>query len=196
MAITPAYTGANVLVGQARMFTQPYVAAVPPALPPVTTLIGGSWAPPWTAVGATTDGLTFQFSRKTIDITIEEQSTPVAITTDTTTFEMDVELSEDTLNTMLLAYGGGTITTTAATSTNPALQTLQIAPDLGLFSFGFEGQNEFGFYRRVLVPIVVSVAQAKTKYSRAKAQRSYAVQFRSIVDPSQVVIQSMTAVHT
>jgi len=190
------YVRDNVLVGQARPFIQPYVPSAPPALPADSIPLNGVWGGNWVELGATTNGLEFDFSRKTKKIMVEEQQTPVAITTTDTTFTFGLELSEDTLDTMRLAYGGGIITTTAAGVGQLGIQTLAISSELTNFSFGFEGVNEFGFWRRVLVPVVVSVANAKTQYQRADKQRTYKVQFESLVDPTQVTIRQMTAVAT
>lgn len=188
MPVQRAYTTKNVLVGQARPFIKPYDPLVPPALPANTVALNGTWGSGWTELGATEKGLTFKFTRRTKDITVEEQQTPVAVTTTETTFAFDLELSEDTLDTMKLAYGGGTIITVAAATGVPGTRQLAISSDLTNFSFGFEGQNEYGFWRRVLVPIVVSIANAQTMYVRAEKQRTYKAEFRSLVDPTQVTI--------
>jgi len=79
--VLPTYQRSNVLVGEAAMYYQPYNASVPPVLPAITTLLGGSWPSPWTAVGATISGLDFKFQRNTQKIMVEEQSTPVQVTT-------------------------------------------------------------------------------------------------------------------
>lgn len=194
--VLPSYQRSNVLVGEAAMYYQPYNPSVPPALPPVTTLLGGAWPAPWTAIGATISGLDFKFGRNTNKIMVEEQSTPVLVTTKATTFTFDCELSEDTFNSMLLAYGGGVLSTTAATGTNPATQTFTVSQELTQFSFAFEASNELGYYRRVMIPVVVSVANASTKYRRADSQRTYAVSFESLVDVTQCTFVEMRAPHT
>lgn len=194
MAITRAYDRAKVLVGQARPFIKPYDSSVPPVLPDQNTVaLNAAWGDGWVEIGATMDGLEFDFDRKTKNIEIEEQQTPVAVTTTATTFKFALELSEDSLDTMLLAYGGGVITTTPAASGVVGTRQLQISSELTEFSFAFEGENEYNQWRRVLVPVVVSVANAKTKYMRADKQRTYKVEFTSLVDPTQVEIIEMFA---
>lgn len=195
MAVTRSYDRSKVLVGQARPFIKPYDPNVPPELPDQdTVLLNGAWGDGWLELGATMAGLEFDFDRKTKRIMIEEQQTPVAMTTTDTTFQFGLELAQDTLDTMLLAYGGGVITTTPAGTGTVGTRQLQISSELTEFSFGFEGENEYGFYRRVLVPVVVSVANAKTMYRRADKQRTYKVSFTSLVDPTQVDILEMSAV--
>lgn len=186
--VTPVYDRSKVLVGQARRYIAPYTTTSPPALPANTTALNTAWTSPWVELGATTKGLEFDFKRTTKKIMIEEQQTPVQITTDSTEFTFGMELSEDSLDTMKLAYGGGIITTVAPTTGVPGTRQLVIGSDLSLYSFGFEGVNEFGFWRRVLVPVVVSIADAKTVYSRSDKQRTYSVKFSSLVDVSQVTI--------
>ena len=194
MAVTPAYDRSKVLVGQVRRYIAPYVPATPAALPANTIALNTAWDTPWVELGATMKGLEWDFKRTTKKIMIEEQQTPVQITTTDTEFTFGLELSEDSLDTMKYAFGGGLITTTAAGAGTIGTRQLQISPDLAYFSFGFEGVNEYNFWRRVLVPVVVSTADAKVTFSRADKQRSYAVKFTSLVDVTQVTILEQSAV--
>jgi hypothetical protein len=193
VSFIPAYTAANVLTGSAKMYTQIYNPQSPPVTPVDTLALGALWAAPWTPIGATESGVTFSFKRATDDITIDEQVTPVDKRTKDVNFTMDVELSEDTINSMVLAYGGGGIVTTAAASGVPGVKVLTISSDLTYFAFGFEGINPYGMPRRVVVPISVSTANAKTQYQRAKKQRTYSTSFESLVAPELVVIREITA---
>lgn len=188
----PPYNADNVNVGLASMYVQPYSTTVPAALPDDDVDLGTQWDAPWTPLGATDSGLEFQFSRKTNPIMIEEQVIEVDEETESLTFSMNVTLAEDTLATMRLAYGGGTVTTTAPGTTTPGLRTLQLSTDLEAFAFGFEVKNEAGFWRRYLVPKVKSVADVKTTFSRSKDKRMYAVTFSSLVAPEEVIIREKT----
>lgn len=189
----PPYDKDNVNVGVASMFVAAYSLTVPAALPADTVALGGAWPAAWTSLGASDSGLTFQFARKTNDIMIEEQVVAVDTETTSLTFSMDVTLAEDTLATMKLAYGGGIITDTAASSGVPGIRTLALSTDLDTFAFGFEVKNQLGFWRRYLVPKVKSVAQVKTSFVRAKDKRMYAVTFQSLCAPEDVTIREMTA---
>lgn len=189
----PSYVPGNVLTGAAKMYTQVYNSAVPPVVPADTAALGAVWPAPWTPIGATESGVDFEFKRTTDKITIDEQVTPIDIRTKDLNFSIHVELSEDTINTMILAYGGGGITTIPAASGTAGVQVLQITTDLTYFSFGFEGFNAYGKARRVMVPISVSIANAKTKYQRAKKQRTYSTSFESLVAPELVVIREVMA---
>lgn len=194
---TPAYTRQKVLVGQARMFLQKLLPTTVAALPADTVALNGAWPSTgtniWVPVGGTQEGLNFRFQRSTQDITIEEQLTPVAVNTTGLDISMDMVLSEDTLETMVTAYGGGSIVTTAAASGQIGKKTLTIGSDLDQYAFGFETQDSAGFFRRVLVPTVVSVGQAETLYRRAADARRYAVSLRVLCAPEEIIVIEKTA---
>lgn len=192
-SFVPAYTPGNVLTGPAKMYTQVYNSSTPPVVPADTAALGAAWPSPWNAIGATEAGVDFEFKRTTDKITIDEQVTPIDIRTKELSFMINVELSEDTISTMVLAYGGGGITTIPAASGVAGVQVLQITTDLTYFAFGFEGVNAFGRARRVMVPISVSIANAKTRYQRAKKQRTYSTSLESLVAPELVVFREVTA---
>lgn len=181
--ITPEYAAENVLVGQARLLLQPVIPGGPAAALPLDTVpMNGPWGVAWTAIGATDEGVTLAFSRTTENITIEEQSVPVDVTTTETNFAVNAALAEDTFKTMRIAFGGGTITTVAATPAAPGIQRLKISSELEQFALGLEGKNEFGFWRRILIPVTLSVADAEAQYRRAAAKRMWNVSFRSLTD--------------
>lgn len=193
----PAYVRQNVLAGQARMFVQKLGPTIVPALPVETVALNGAWpsvAPNiWVPVGATQEGLNFRFQRSTQDINIEEQLTPVSVNTTGLDISFDTVLSEDTLQTMQLAFGGGSIVTVAAASAVIGKQTLTIGSDLDQYAFAFEARNEFNFFKRVFVPTVVSVGQVEALHRRAADARRYAVSFRAICAPEEIIVVSKTA---
>src|SRR5437763_10651167 len=193
MPLIPAYDSSKVLTGLAALYLQPYVAATPPALPADTVALGTAWTTPWVPVGASANGVSFDYQRSTDTIEIEEQMTPVDYRTKSLTFTVNVELAEDSLQVMKWAFGGGTITTTAAATGVPGTSVLVIADEMDTFGLGMEAQNDKGFWRRILVPKVKSVAQIKTPYRRSNAPRTYSVSFESIVQPSAVTIKNMDA---
>lgn len=196
MALTPSYDRRNVLTGLAAMFLKSADPNVPATLPPNTLPLGDPWPTDWTPPGATTEGLTFGFSRDSNDIVIEEQPNPVDTRTNGLEFTMDVTLSEDTIETMRIAYGGGVVTTVAATATAHGYQDFRIADEMEDFAFGFEGENQFNLPRRVVVPVVKSVGDIQTAYRRADSQRSYEVSFKSLVALKDVKIRNITTLPT
>ena len=187
----PQYNPSKVLTGLAAVYLQPYVPGTPPALPADTVALGTAWTTPWVPVGASANGASLDFQRATDTIEVEEQMTPVDYRTKSLTMTVNIELAEDDLQTMQWAFGGGTITTTAASTGVAGTSTLVIADEMSTFGLGMEAQNSNGFWRRILVPQVKSVAQIKTAYRRSNAPRTYSVSFESIVQPSQITIKTM-----
>lgn len=188
----------NVTVGEGRLFTAPSGTAYPADDAPVNQGVGGvllDWTAPagWVAAGATQEGLTLGVVQNTNDIPIEEQSTPARVTITTTEISVSTVLSEDTLETLKLAYGGGTITTTAAATGVIGKKQLVLAEGVTELALGFDGFNKQGFFRRVKLPRVLSVANVQTAYRRAADARRYGVTFRCIAPPSQVTIYDKTA---
>jgi hypothetical protein len=195
----PRYVRANVLRGQAALWIAPFSATAPVTIPQDTLALGGDWAVPvtgnvlWKSVGATESGVTMRFTRETTDITIEEQVNPVDVATNTLDPRVEAVLAEDTLETMVTAYGGGTITAVAKTPTNPGTSQLTISSELTHLTLGMEAVNNKGFWRRVVFPDVLSVAEVETSYRRAETQRLYAVSFRMVNPLSELIIKEMTA---
>lgn len=187
-------TTENVLVGIATLWYAPVDPITGPEPMPADTIGEGvDWAGNWIAPGATDQGVKITKAPKTQDITIEEQGTPALVTIDSTDVSIDTSLAEDTLANMALAYGGGTITTVAAGASQVGKSTLTLADNLALLSVGFEGINVDGFWRRVYIPKVLSVASVDTTYRRAAAARLYPVTLRAICAPSDIVVVEKTA---
>lgn len=193
-AYTPTYTRQNVLVGQAKMYVAPYSLVTPPELPADTVALGAAWGAPWTPPGATEEGMTFNFSRSSEAVRIEEQATPTHLNTTEIDWNISTTLSEDTLLTWKLSMGGGVITQIPAAVGQPAVETLTISSDLEQLVFGFEGVNEFGFWRRVLIPLVTSNGTVEASYRRAVNARRYATVFGALCAPEEVEIRNMKAV--
>jgi hypothetical protein len=187
----PRYTRKNVIRGMAAIWTRPQDDTA--VLPANTLALGGDWANAttgniaWTPIGASESGATMRFSRATNDITIEEQLNPVDIATTSVDPRIEVTLAEDTLETMKLAYGGGTITTVAPATGVPGYKELSIAQDIDHLTLGLEGMNTKTQWRRVLWLDVLSVADVETSYRNAETQRLYAVSFR-LVSPINTAI--------
>lgn len=184
IAVAPEYSREKVLVGQAavRLFPLDSTVLTPPALPADTVPINGAWPTGWVPIGATEEGVTLAFSRSTENIMIEESSVAVDVQTTEVAFSVNATLSQDTLETMRIAFGGGTITTTPATTTTKGRKQLIVSNELQQFALGMEGKNEFGEPRRILIPVVNSVADAEAAFRRGANARRWAVSFKSLVD--------------
>lgn len=194
--VIPVYTKANIITGMAKLYLAPADATPTPALPALTVEVNTPWDDPWVTPGATTEGMTFHFERATDQRTIEEQLPPVDIVATGATIQVATTLSEDTLEVMTYTYGGGTITSTPPTVTDPGYDTLVLSDDIETFSLGFEGINPQGFFRRVFLDNVQSTAAVETPYRRAAGQRVYPVTFSYTGAISDIIIQDKTAEHT
>lgn len=195
-AFTPVYDRTKVMAGMVRVQLAPRNATSPATLPAESVALGGTWPTspqPWTPIGATEQGASFMFRRSTQSLTVEEQLTPVAV--ETTEIELKVEavLAEDTLETMRTAFGGGTITTVAAATGVIGKKTLALSSDLDHFALGLEGKNPNGFWRRILVPEIVSIADVEITNRRAANLRLYKVSFWALSAIEEVTIVDMTA---
>ncbi len=184
-----AHDVTNVLVGLAR----PYTAPTGTAMVPDSLATGELWPSPWVYSGATTEGLTLGGDRDINDIRIEEQSTPAQRLVTSSTITIGFTASEDTLATMRLAIGGGTITTQAAAAGVIGKETLRLSDDLELLAAGFEGRSKQGFWRRVYIPRVSSTASLEVTYRRAESQRSYEVTLSALCPMNEITIVNMTA---
>lgn len=182
-------TNSNVLVGNATLYTAPANTAAPAD----TLADGAAWPTPWVHVGGTEEGVNFAVGSDTNDIRIEEQSTPVLVTMNTRNIRILAVLAEDTVEMMKLAYGGGTIATQAAAAGVIGKKTLTLSETLDKLAAGFEGKSPQGFFRRVYIPEIISIADITTTYRRAANNRSYAVELRAICAVSAIQIVDKTA---
>src|ERR1700761_8037263 len=103
--LTPTYTRANVLTGQAKLFLQPYNATSPATLPPTTLALGQPWGGSWVVPGGTDSGVALNFQRSATKIYIEEQATPIDEVTDTVDCNITLSMAEMTLQNIITAFG-------------------------------------------------------------------------------------------
>lgn len=183
------YDPANVLLGVAWVFTAPANTAKAAD----TVEFGTDWTAPWSPVGATEEGATFSAGTDTTDLHVEEQSNAVATTVTSKNIRVSATLAEDTMETLLLALGGGTITTTAAASGQIGKKVLGLSDTLTEFAIGFDAKNKYGFWRRIYIPRATQTADVSTQYRRAAAYRTYNVEFSAICRPDQIFIGEKTA---
>jgi hypothetical protein len=178
-----------VVVGYARL----YYAPAGTAMPADTVAFDGTWPVGWTYIGATEEGITQTIGTDTASIAIEEQSIPVLTVVNAKTFTLGFSLSEDTLESIKLAAGGGNITTTAAATGVIGKKVLTLSDTLDQLAVGFEAINKYGFFRRVYVPSVLSTGTVGTPYRRAANNRAYPVELHATCRPDQIVFTEKTA---
>lgn len=195
-SFTPQYQRKRIMAGQVQCYLAPYNETSPAALPADTVALGGTWPSTpqvWTPIGATETGVNLLFRRSTQALMIEEQMTPVGVETTEIECKVEAVLAEDTLETMRVAFGGGTVTTQAAATGVIGKKTLVISSDLDHFALGLEGKDTFGFWRRVLVPDIVSIADVELNNRRAASLRLYKVSFWSLVKVEDMTFVEQTA---
>lgn len=184
---TPTLT--NVLVGYAKMWTGPKDTVRPPD----TLAEGADWASPWTYIGGTEEGVALLSSSEQTEIRIEEQDTAVRLVPNQRNTRVRAVLSEATLENLKLALGGGAITTVAAASGQPGMKVYTFSDALDELAVGFEGVNPLGFFRRLYIPSVISVADLETRWRRAANNQSFPFEARAVCSSSQIAIRDKTA---
>lgn len=191
----PAYNVANVLYGVGIVFT----AVAGTAVPSDQNLgVGASWlGGGWNYVGSTDQGVTLTWNPKTVDINIEEQPTPVAVVVDTAELQVTLNLSEETLTNINLAYGNaGTIAVTAPGAGQPGKSVLSLSTNFPQIACAVIGKNQLGFARVLSIPAVMSTGQVKTDYRRAANQRLYPLTLNAVCPFSQIQWTDLTAIAT
>lgn len=186
---SPPKDVANVLVGIANMWISPPGTAAPAD----TLAFNEAWLSPWYHPGYSDKGLTLMFDRKEKRHQVEEVSNPVIITTESSAMKVQFGFAEATLENLLYAIGGGTITTQAAGTGIIGKKTLKLSEGLQVVQLGFEGKNPQGFFRRVVIPRVVSTGKLKTEFDRSKNKQVYNVEFESICSIEDIIIVDKTA---
>lgn len=189
----PSYARDKVLVGLARLFIGPYNASVPLLAPANSVPLNGAWPVGWVPIGATESGVTFNFQRTVEKVFIEEQATAVYANTSEVDWNIEAVLSQDSLDTMKISMGGGTIVVTPPASGVVGTRKLTISTDMDQLCLGMEGQNEYGFWRRFRIPLITSEGNVSAKYLRAKDARRYNTKFNALCAPEEVDIVEMNA---
>jgi hypothetical protein len=183
------YDPANVQLGVAWLFTAPANTTKPAD----TVEFGTDWTSPWAPVGATEEGVTFSAGTDTTDLHVEEQSNAVATTVTAKNIRVSATLAEDTMETLLLALGGGTLATQSAATGVIGKKTISLSDTLSVFAVGFDTKNKYGFWRRIYIPRATQTADVSTQYRRAAAYRTYGVEFSAICRPDEIFVGEKTA---
>lgn len=152
----------------------------------------GDWGVAWTPFGFSEDGVATEKNTDTEDVKASEQVTPLNVLVTGVNFIVRITVIESTLEFMKVAFGGGTLTTTAASTGVIGKKTLTLGTSLDRYAIGFEVENELGYWTRMYVPKVLSVATVGTEF-KLNGIRAYPIEFRAICKPSEVEVWSKTA---
>ena len=185
----PVKSVGNVLVGISNMYLGPANQAGPAE----TLAFNEAWLAPWVHPGYSDKGLTLMFDRKEKRHQVEEVGNPVVITVESSTLKIQFGFAEATLQNLKYAMGGGAIATVAAGTGIAGKNTLTLSEDLEVLALGFEGKNPMGFWRRVVIPRVVSTGKLKTEFDRSKNKQVYTAEFESICPMAEISITEKTA---
>jgi hypothetical protein len=188
----PSPTTTNVIYGTGVLFT----AATGTSVPSDANLgVSSAWTGlGWAFVGATLDGVTVTYAPTTQDISIEEQPTPVGVAVTTANLTFTCNMSEETLNSVNLAWGnGGSIAVTPAGAGQPGKSVLTLSTTLGQVSTALIGVDAFGYAGVLYVPTMISAGQVQTAYRRAAQQRVYPLTLNSICPFTSITWTYLTA---
>lgn len=185
----PARDLTNILQGRANF----YLAPMDTAQPADTIAFDEAWLSPWVFGGVSEKGLDLLVDTKEKEHYVDDYQQPVLISVDKKTFAIQFSFAEDTMENFRYATGGGTITTQAAGTGTIGKKSLALSEDLETIAVGFEVKNKHGFFKRVIIPKVVSVGKIKASHTRTKDNRVYAAEFRSICPISEIKIYEKTA---
>lgn len=125
---------ANTAIVTPQLLNEPgflYYAPLGTAIPPETVALNGQtytnfWETPWRPLGATVEGSTFSYSTTVEEIRVAEIFDAIKQVTTERGGNISFALTSFTMTNVQIALNGGTITTTAATTTSG--QSQRIAP--------------------------------------------------------------------
>ena len=191
----PSVVTTNVVYGVGIVMT----ATVGTAAPSDQNLgVGSAWiGAGWTYVGATDAGVSLSYTPSTVDISIEEQPTPVAVIVDKATAQVTFDFVEETLANINMAYGNaGTIAVTAPGAGQPGKSVLSLSLNYPQIACCVIGKNQYGFARVLSLPAIMSTGTVKTDYRRAAAQRMYPTTFNTVCPFASITWSDLTSIAT
>jgi hypothetical protein len=146
----------------------------------------------YTGVGFTAEGVAMEVSTDSEAIRVEEQLTPVGRVLTAVDVTITLEFAEDVIENRLLAYGFGTLTTTAAAAGQIGKKTLVLGEELDEKAIVIMADNGLGFRDRIYIPRAMAGGSVGTPYRRAE-KRVYPVEFTATCAPGDIVIVQQTA---
>jgi hypothetical protein len=184
-----------VVVGEAYGYFYPWTPDLTPApsFPADTVALFEEWDAPWLKIGATEEGWSIGGDMDIQDHNIEEQSTLVAQTVNSSNFGAEASLAEDTLQSMSLAWNLAPLVVTAPATGQPGKTTTTLTDTINYYVFGFEMRNHYGMARRFLIPKVSVHGSDRTAHRRSDSKRLYPLTVSSLCAPSEIQVVEFTA---
>lgn len=193
------YNADNVVVGHAMLMITPWSrTALEPIVADATPLFtpdDTAWAD-WVSAGATNEGFKVNVETSTTQITIEEQSTPVAETIESKGISIEAVLAEATMESMRLSWGGSDITAAAAGAGTPGTRKMTLTDDINYYTICLETRNYNGFARRIYVPKVSITGSGEVSFRRAADKQMFPVRAASLCAPTDIEIVDIVAAPT
>lgn len=191
------YDANNVVVGHCFAWFTPWLPGQTPVdLVPDTTALFTDWStvdPAWLGAGATEEGWQIGADMDIQDHNIEEQSTLVAQTVNSSNFSAEASLAEDTLQSMSLAWNLSPIVKVAAAAGTPGTEKATLTDAINYYTFGFEMRNFHGLARRIYIPKVSAHGSDKTSLRRSDSKRLYPITVASLCAPEEIQIVDIVA---
>lgn len=187
------YNPQNVVVGLAVGF----FAEVGATLPADTVAFAGDWGEDWTQAGGTEEGWRLGGESSSTPHTIEEQPNPVLTTLDSRSLTISASLAEDTLESMRLSFGGGTIEVTVGAPPAATIREFHLSETVEEFAFGLDMETYPSaiagkrVVRRIIIPRVSGSGNVDVAFRRAAAKRLWPLQMTQLCKPSEVVIKEI-----
>lgn len=180
------YNPQNVVVGLAVG----YYAEVGATLPANTVAFAGDWGTGWTNPGGTEEGWRLTGDASTTSHTIEEQPNPVLTTLESRTMGIAASLAEDTLESLRLAFAGGTIV--VGSGADAGVRTFKLSSTITEFAVGLDMKTIGGKTRRIIIPRASGAGTVDVAFRRASAKRMWPVQFTALCPPEDIIIRDIT----
>lgn len=183
------YDADNIVVGQCVAWFAPWIPGqvVTPLVDDATPLFS-VWPDPWLGAGSTEEGFQIGADMDIQDHHIEEQSTLVAQTVNSSNFSAVAALAEDTLQSMALSWNLAPVVKAAASAGIPGTEKTTLTDKLTNYTFGFEMRNFYGMARRIYVPKVSVHGTDKTSFRRSDSKRTYPIAIASLCAPEEIQI--------
>lgn len=181
------YDPQNVVVGQAVG----YFAVANTPMPANSIEAFGDWGVLWKQAGGTEEGWRLGGDSSTTPHNIEEQPNPVAVTLESRGINVTAALAEDTLESLRLAFGGGTITTTAAAGGVGIVEEFTLSDNVDEFAVGLDMLTVGGKTRRIYIPRAAGSGNVDVAFRRSAAKRTWPVAFAALCKPSDIIIRDI-----
>lgn len=169
-------TVTNLIQGPADLYVATFGAAEPAK---TTSALNAAPSAPWTNLGGTIDGLTWNMNRDVSKLSVDQVTYRVGSRVVEADDTFETKLAEPTLDNLLLVLNGGTITVGATTElgvNNYEPDVSNSATQMTYRALMIDGWAPNGKRRRVIVRKVCSSDNASFNYSRTD-QSTFGVTF-------------------